>query len=1046
MVQLQSLVESILVSSAFSYFLNHTDTVLHILVFSTGDRIASVKISFRNMVYEDALTILSYASPYDVELEVETGGPGSKPTTLLKKSVGPSPTRICHPLYRSQSIPELSQSHKSTAKRLFTADLSDTLGSSYSASGAGPNSTLKSSKQAVLNQSLERRQPHEDGKSNHHKFGIKVLPALDGMVHRIENDNEHNTNLERRNSKKIDIEESNVRKSVPTSEIVTPEAKKTVEKFQQRDNTYESTPRPKTLNNAFESNGIDVPDKGNEGRIPSEIPEEVHNAAVAARRNRRNSAELLSSPQKSNIELNETAEDANDPKSPSQKNKRKAPAPPKEKDKVSPEETLSSAKESNPLTQASNSDSGEDKFDSITDYTESLSDYLTKVRETTDGGAEARRQRIENQTIRRNSESDTDSELQNSFTTIELNPADITIHHTPVPEVDDDDDIYRKAASLGDLSKYESKATSTLERAQSLDMTDSGSKKRKAPLPPEDINESTEDLTKLDDMDTFQRRKLKKSNEWGTLEDAIWGKPGDAEDLQEVPKTRKRSKGTLERSNSAVEIKVKESDNSPSTLRHFDPSNLAGETSIELYNLPLSKKMTHDFIRGERMFNPDEDNSLARLVNNGSVVKSPTFEEVELDFRQAKPLLEDKWAVRSELGEALGRFETEIDKLDAGKPLEAKPVYHYSNDEVVEEPMIKKTVEVGCPGCRKALNGHLHEICNKHSTNPEKADSKIPDIIQTTNDRDKTNSPFGKDAAVFQFNRQKFDPFEVSKSNSPPSTFHIQSTKVEPLNTDEKRETVSTFQTNRTKFEAQVQDPQPKKDFETQFAKRVGDLSANSAFEPGPNVTVNSKSVPSNEDRHNISNISVVSSEEIREAGSPMFKELTRQDSETTPPLPSTPMPLPIPHKLTYITEIKVSTSEENLNDIVDSESEEIAGIMEGARGNHIKTGVTVTSNGKSVPGKKPPIPPRRSDVSKIPKDEVDKQVVFVSEYKSSPGKEIGEGATAETNRAGGIGKKFEQWVFLGEGKDKSWENSGGQSQPVTNIVLTSKEDKLIHQ
>lgn len=176
-----------------------------------GDRISSIKISFRSMVYEDALTILSYASPYDVELEVESGiSNTSKPTTLLKKSVGPSPTHICHPLYRSQSIPEMSQQRSggrsATSKRLFAVDSNDSSYSNYSTM----NSTLKSSKSTPGNQTLERR--HEELLANkvgqhHPKFGIKVLPALDGTVHRVENQNEHNTNLERRHSKKLEFVE-----------------------------------------------------------------------------------------------------------------------------------------------------------------------------------------------------------------------------------------------------------------------------------------------------------------------------------------------------------------------------------------------------------------------------------------------------------------------------------------------------------------------------------------------------------------------------------------------------------------------------------------------------------------------------------------------------------------------------------------------------------------------------------------------------------------------------------------------------------------------
>ena len=159
-----------------------------------------MKISFRSMVYEDALTILSYASPYEVELEVESGGPvTSKPTTLMKKSVGPSPLCLYHPLFRSQSIPQLfpqqaQPQHFSSKKRLFAADpLNDSMYSNVSSLGrpTSNKSTPEVGKEHALNHS-------------HPKFGIKVLPALDSTVHRVQNDNEHNTNLERRHSKKLE--------------------------------------------------------------------------------------------------------------------------------------------------------------------------------------------------------------------------------------------------------------------------------------------------------------------------------------------------------------------------------------------------------------------------------------------------------------------------------------------------------------------------------------------------------------------------------------------------------------------------------------------------------------------------------------------------------------------------------------------------------------------------------------------------------------------------------------------------------------------------
>lgn len=89
-------------------------------------------ISFRHVVYEDALTILSYAAPYDVTMELEKGLRNS--STLKKRKAastvcltaspsvnlsvaagsvqqpeGQSNERLVHPLYRSQSIDDLSK-------------------------------------------------------------------------------------------------------------------------------------------------------------------------------------------------------------------------------------------------------------------------------------------------------------------------------------------------------------------------------------------------------------------------------------------------------------------------------------------------------------------------------------------------------------------------------------------------------------------------------------------------------------------------------------------------------------------------------------------------------------------------------------------------------------------------------------------------------------------------------------------------------------------------------------------------------------------------
>lgn len=68
-------------------------------MFISGDRINSVTISFEHMVYEDALTILSYASPYEVMIEAKGG-------KLIHSTPGQG-GQPSHPVYRSSSCADL---------------------------------------------------------------------------------------------------------------------------------------------------------------------------------------------------------------------------------------------------------------------------------------------------------------------------------------------------------------------------------------------------------------------------------------------------------------------------------------------------------------------------------------------------------------------------------------------------------------------------------------------------------------------------------------------------------------------------------------------------------------------------------------------------------------------------------------------------------------------------------------------------------------------------------------------------------------------------
>ncbi|KAG8188192.1 hypothetical protein JTE90_019469 [Oedothorax gibbosus] len=79
-----------------------------------ADKIVNVTVSFTSIVYEDALTILSYASPYDVQLEIErvpssAAAASAAPKRLASCSFNNSGQKLFHPLYRSQSIDDLTQ-------------------------------------------------------------------------------------------------------------------------------------------------------------------------------------------------------------------------------------------------------------------------------------------------------------------------------------------------------------------------------------------------------------------------------------------------------------------------------------------------------------------------------------------------------------------------------------------------------------------------------------------------------------------------------------------------------------------------------------------------------------------------------------------------------------------------------------------------------------------------------------------------------------------------------------------------------------------------
>ncbi|XP_075211972.1 uncharacterized protein LOC142319032 [Lycorma delicatula] len=508
-----------------------------------GDRIESIRISFRHMVFEDALTILSYASPYEVQLEVENGS-SSRPSTLLRNkrsSVSPA-ERICHPFYRSQSISDISQIKKSGSYRM----------SPEQPASIPEVSNGDLSKPAIIETSpIDKLQ----------KFGVRVLPpsepvrATEPEKHQnvrnsmIESTHvqsssspktEHKSNTLRSYMEEIDLSDvgqnfnnsnfydetdAGSRKETPSpatkesnvKSILVKGIQNLKERLQPIVNKLEKDPDDitslKTSPSSIKESEEEIIIQNNKketdetvlqkedifskqydnisfknGSVTSsdvtDIPLEVQRAGMAAKSNRKSLVEIeRKRKDSSGGESSNEGDSQHLPK----KGKRKAPQPPQ---------------------MTTKQDNAED---------ENIHDTISEKNHSLDSA-------------------DTDSEAgDKSGTTIELNASHITVHHAP------DTESNRKAASLGDLSRIDDEQPMVvLERAVSLDLADGtpgGSKKRKAPLPPqgeEFSDEGGSPFCKGARLDNGIKARLKKSSDWGTLEDAVHWKCTTLSDDEET--------------------------------------------------------------------------------------------------------------------------------------------------------------------------------------------------------------------------------------------------------------------------------------------------------------------------------------------------------------------------------------------------------------------------------------------------------------------------------------------------------------------------------
>lgn len=526
------------------------------------------------------------------------------------------------------------------------------------------------------------------------KFGIKVLPEPNEQrspkaAELSQNDN--NINLER-HAEKLQSEQGI---DEPDLTKIPPEIKKrekTVKTTSNETLSAITAEKPDTFvrQNSLTGSGI----KRDKNGIPQEIPSHMLNAAVAARRNRKGE-------DKSEKEI--------DIKSP-KKLKGKAPAPPPEFKINDVHESVAHSVDLD-LDQIQPADEIDNKQTPIPD---------TKPPTVNGISVDEEPVIIANAEVsNKNYNSDSDGEVDNnsSVNTIELNASDITIHQTE----ENDEKLNRKTASTGDLTRiHKGRKTSsgTLERAQSLDITDTGipplNKKRKGSNVEFDSKTSSDDslygkvlLNKeprlsliLDGLNTFQRSRLKKSTEWGNLEDAILNLSKDDDSYKSLGDTSDKSPEFDALVNKINEIK--------------------SETSND--DKPIEKELEDNV----EIKIKDVDVDLEKTVDESEVIDESPIKEVKVEIREK---------VKNQIWPTFV-----IDKTDEESKIKMNGNVNVSNvtndinerDEVSHEDVLalEEQIRIAEMNLRKNM-GHFLE--DKANGNHEKHKEDVPVQIAEIN-------------------------------------------------------------------------------------------------------------------------------------------------------------------------------------------------------------------------------------------------------------------------------------------------------------------------
>ncbi|XP_045781346.1 uncharacterized protein LOC123878245 isoform X1 [Maniola jurtina] len=805
-----------------------------------GDKIKSIKIEFNGTPLEDAVAILSLASPYPVELEVVEGGRVSgegwgvhHPLMKRAGSTGDVSTlekegKILHP----PRSPNTSHSNNSTLetkhgkggiKKIITEKIIPTTLERNKKERKEAPTTLERENEknlklankrhseipAVLNKPDRNKNRHSTGSDiqiiqpengiGHNldhaevqkreydpkrgmKFGIRVLPPNipdDGVLKQKSVENGAVV-LEKKAIDEPDKPEP--QRPAPIAQIKleneTEQKKPVVAKRREKlappvpnvrvktneSDTNISHETSKTSDTSFSSSFIrtDLNSSGikrDENGIPQELPQHMFDAAKAARSNRKSSADLIQEKEKVELKKEEA------PK-PSKKSKGKAPSPPDPEKNKSDDSILEQMKNMHDFLKNEKHHSSllHDTSVTSTTSTKSITSYNTstpKVNKTKSRIEESINfsqddiDDIVSKPFKRESDSlnnffeDSKSNLSsnqdvhsvvslnnsdksdNRSTTIELNNSDITIHSSPLNETmrsaSDDtsllDENERKAASLGDLSRFELRAktskpaTGTLERAQSLDISADDAEIQESTLSPKKrkamsvvettfFDSGTEDVlpdidsdkgvvikqkeprlslniaktSALEGLNTFQRNRLKKASEFGNLEDAIV----------------KGSNSSMESSqNDSQEIFSRKSQTNRDTTKESEPHETSDHLARRIMdeNLKVHLKLVSEFAKSTSDGSNTSSLDSSQETNTVTETKtSPIKYEEKLTMTYDTNIPDDMKVSRSSYVNSLERPKSEMMK----KLLAKNPIFnvHIDQSNQKQEPSASSSKDI----------------------------------------------------------------------------------------------------------------------------------------------------------------------------------------------------------------------------------------------------------------------------------------------------------------------------------------------------------------